>query len=107
MLRKCRITVLKTTFDPELSAEYGADGFGPCPKFRPGQTFMTDYQRPDGFCEEAWNAMHQYAFALAHYGGDRLFFNNKWIRQPGVAVCSCNDGLRPVIFKIEAVNADA
>ena len=24
--------------------------------------------------------------------------------KPGVAICSCNDGLRPVIFKLEATD---
>ena len=31
-----------------------------------------------------------------------------WIRKPGVAICSCNDGgLRPVIFKLEATGEDS
>ena len=31
-----------------------------------------------------------------------MFYYGDWIRKPGVAICSCNDGLRPVIFKLEA-----
>ena len=27
-----------------------------------------------------------------------------WIRKPGVAIVSCNDGLRPVIMKLEATD---
>ncbi|WP_331001231.1 hypothetical protein [Lientehia hominis] len=38
---------------------------------------------PDGFCDEVFC-----------YGG--------WIRKPGVAICSCSDGLRPVIMKPKA-----
>ena len=34
--------------------------------------------------------------------GNDLFYYGDWIRRPGVAICSCNDGLRPVIFKLEA-----
>ncbi len=31
------------------------------------------------------------------YGaGEGLFYYGDWIRKPGVAICSCNDGLRPV-----------
>ena len=30
------------------------------------------------------------------------FYNGDWTKDPGVAICSCNDGIRPVIFKIEA-----
>ena len=39
--------------------------------------------------------------------GDGLFYFGDWIRQPGVAICSCNDGLRPVIFKLEATDEEA
>ena len=30
-----------------------------------------------------------------------------WIKTPGVAVCSCNDGLRPVIMKLETTGEKA
>ena len=43
----------------------------------------------------------QYVFALAH-GVKEPFYYCDWIGVPGVAICSCNDGLRPVIFKLEA-----
>lgn len=26
------------------------------------------------------------------------------IRKPGIAICSCKDGLRPVIFQLEATD---
>lgn len=43
-------------------------------------------------------------FALAHGAEQDVFYYGDWIRKPGVAICSCNDGLRPVIFKIEATD---
>ena len=36
-----------------------------------------------------------------------FFYYGDWIRKPGVAICSCNDGLRPVIFKIERTDRKA
>ena len=39
--------------------------------------------------------------------GNQLFYYGDWIRKPGVAICSCNDGLRPVIFKLEATDEEA
>ena len=30
-MKKCKITVLKTTFDKELADEYGVEGLGACP----------------------------------------------------------------------------
>ena len=101
-MNKVKITVLKTTLDEELAREYGAEGLKACPMLREGQVFYADYAKPDGLCDEAWKAIYQYAFALAHGMGDSLFYYGDWIRKPGVAICSCNDGLRPVIFKLEA-----
>ena len=74
-MKKVKITVLKTTLDKELAAEYGVEGLGPCPMLREGQVFYADYAKPDGLCDEA--------------------------------ICSCNDGLRPVIFKLEATEEEA
>ena len=105
-MKKVRITVLKTTFDKELADRYGAEGLGLCPMLRQGQVFYGDYAKPDGLCDEAWKAMYQYVFALAHGAEKDLFYYGDWIRTPGVAVCSCNDGLRPVIFKLEATDEE-
>ena len=106
-MKKLKITVLKTTFDEELAREYGAEGLGACPMLKDGQTFYADYAKPEGFCDEAWKAVYQYAFALAHGAGEGLFYYGDWIRKPGVAICSCNDGLRPVIFKLEATEEES
>lgn len=59
--------------------------------------------------KEGWEtlAIYQYVFALAHGAGNQLFYYGDWIRKPGVAICSCNDGLRPVIFKLEATDEEA
>ena len=72
---------------------------------REGQVFYADYAKPDGFCDEAWKAIYQYVFALAHGSGQ--FYYGDWIEKPGVAICSCNDGLRPVIFKVERTDEEA
>ena len=99
-MKKVKITFLKTTLDKELAAEYGVEGLGACPMLQKGQVFYADYAKPDGFCDEAWKAIYQYVFALSH-GVDDLFYYKDWIKTPGVSICSCNDGLRPVIFKLE------
>ena len=107
MIKKCKITVLKRTFDKELADEYGAEGLGACPMLKEGQVFYADWECPEGFCNEAWKAIYQYVFTLAHGGAKELFYYGDWIRKPGVAICSCNDGLRPVIFKIEATDEES
>lgn len=104
-MKKCKITVLKRHFDEELAKEYGCKGLGKCPMHKEGQVFYADYAKPEGLCDEAWKAIYQYAFALAH--GSGIFYYGDWIDKPGVAICSCNDGLRPVIFKIERTEEEA
>ena len=103
-MKKVKITVLETTLNEKLAAEYGAACLGKCPMLKEGQAFYADYAKPDGFCDEAWKAIYQYVFALAHGAGNGVFYYGDWIRKPGVAICCCNDGLRPVIFKLEATD---
>lgn len=106
-MRQVKITVLKTTLDRELAGQYGIAGLGPCPMHQAGQTFLADYAKPDGLCDEAWKAIYQYVFALAHGAESGLFYYGDWIARPGVAIVCCNDGLRPVIFKLEATDVTA
>ena len=106
-MKRVRITVLKTTFDEPLAREYGVEGLGPCPMLKAGQVFYADYARPAHFCYEAWKAVYHYVFALEHGTGDELFYYGDWIKTPGVAIVSCNDGLRPVIFKLERTDEEA
>lgn len=103
-MNKVKITVLKTTLDKELAAEYGAEGLTACPMMKEGQVFYADYAKPQGLCDEAWKAIYQYVFALAHGAGKDVFYYGDWTKKPDVAICSCNDGLRPVIFKLEATD---
>ena len=106
-MKKVKITVLKTTFQEDLAREYGVEGLSTCPFHKEGQTYLADYAKPEGFCDEAWKAIYQYVFALAHGAVNSTFYFNDWIKTKGVAICSCNDGLRPVIFKLEATDIES
>ena len=59
-MKKVKITVLKTTLDKVLAAEYGVEGLTACPMMREGQVFFADYAKPEGLCDEAWKAIYQY-----------------------------------------------
>lgn len=106
-MKKVKITVLKKTLNKELAEEYGVNGLTACPMMKEGQEFYADYAKPDGLCDEAWKAIYQYVFALAHGSGNNVFYYGDWIRKPGIAICSCNDGLRPVIFKLESTDIES
>ena len=107
MMKQVKITVLKTTLDKELAEEYGVEGLTACPMMKEGQVFYADYAKPEGMCDEAWKAIYQYVFALAHGAGEDLFYYGDWIKKTGVAIVSCNDGLRPVIFKLETTEEES
>lgn len=106
-MKKVKITVLKKTFDEELAKKYGVEGLTVCPYVNEGDVFYADFAKPDGFCDDAWKAIYQFSFALAHGGGKEGFYFNDWIKEPGVAIACCNDGLRPVIFKLEATDIES
>ena len=55
-MNRVKITVLKTTLDKELAAEYGIEGLTACPMMKQGQVFYADYAKPEGFRDEAWKA---------------------------------------------------
>lgn len=103
-MNKVKITVLRTTFQADLAKEYGVEGLSTCPFHNRGQIFYADYAKPEGLCDEAWKAIYQYVFAMAHGAPDGTWYYGDWIKQPGIAIVSCNDGLRPVIFKLEATD---
>lgn len=103
-MTKVKITVLKTELYADLVAAYGKPELTPCAAMQVGQVFYADVKCPEGFCHTAWNCIYQYVFALANGGGREGFFYDDWCREPGVAISSCNDGFRPVIFKLEATD---
>lgn len=106
-MKKVKITILKTMLNDDLAEEYGVEGLSTCPLMEEGQVYYADYAKPVGFCDEAWKAIYQYVFALAHGAENVAWYYHDWIEKPGVAIVSCNDGLRPVIIKLEATNIDS
>ena len=105
-MKKVKITILKTTLQEDLAREYGVDGLTTCPMMNEGEVYYADYAKPENFCDEAWKAIYQYVFALAH-GIDEIWYYGDWIKTPGVAIVSCNDGLRPVIKKLEKTDIES
>jgi len=99
-MKKVKITILKRTTMDDLINEYGGAGLGICDFHKEGQVYYCNngWRKPDGLCDNAWKAMMEYVMTLAHGGSN---FYNGWLNDPNIAIISCNDGLRPVIFKIE------
>ena len=110
MQHECRITVLDTKVFPEYQEKYLADPkSGPCPCFQKGDTFLLKrtaeqddfYHLMNGkFCGEAWDAISRYVYT-ALQGGSIM---HKWTNDERMMIACCNDGTRPVIFKIDRID---
>ena len=79
---ECKITVLETKVFPELQEKYLADPkSGPCPCFKAGDTFVLK--------------------RMPEQDGSIM---RKWTNDDRMMIACCNDGTRPVIFKIERID---
>ncbi len=101
-MKDVKITVLDTPLNQNLVDLYGLPGTPSCPNHRAGDTYISEGgAKPDGICDEAWNSMSRYAFALA--SGAKHFWDD-WVVAEGVAVVTCADAFRPVVFKLEVID---
>ncbi|UCD97296.1 MAG: TIGR04076 family protein [Candidatus Bathyarchaeota archaeon] len=94
------MTVLKRFHPSDVLKESPATSHATeaCGLFSEGQIFLVEnLKMPDGFCTSAWVSMYANVRLLS-FGGDL-----PWIKEKGVAINCCTDGLRPVIFKLERI----
>jgi len=97
-----RITVLKRAAFEDLIEAYVPQGrkvsYGPCDRFEDGQVFdVRGGVPPSGFCARAWASVFG-DLAVVELGG-----NAPWIDRPRTMITCCNDGLTPVVFRIERI----
>lgn len=104
-MKKVRITVMCRTEYPDLIAAYeNLQTKAPC-SVQIGQIFLCNgWQKPEGFCQSAWDTISPFVMALSH-GAEGLYDN--WMQNPRSTMLSCNDGFRPVSFYVEALDEDA
>ena len=102
-MKKCRITVLRTARYDDLIAQYENPIPHPC-DMEVGQVFIAEgWQKPEGFCQSAWDTLSPFVLALSH-GGENFY--DGWMKNPRSAMLSCNDGFRPVTFLVEALEEE-
>ena len=116
MEHACKVTVLETKVFPDLQERYLADPrSGACPCFQPGQEFLFERntERDDFWhfgcdltpkfpCSEAWDCISRYIYT-ALQGGSVM---RGWTNDERMMIACCNDGTRPVIFKIERIDRE-
>lgn len=103
-MKKVKITVMRMVCYTDLMEKYENPLQHAC-DMREGEVFIANgWQKPDGFCDSAWESMSAFVMALAH-GGENFY--GGWMKNPHSAMISCNDGFRPVSFLLEALDIDA
>jgi uncharacterized repeat protein (TIGR04076 family) len=100
---KCKITVLKKNLNTELAGEYCQNEVTPCPVFKEGQEFISGFEKPEGFCDWAWNDIHKIVTVLLSGGNFSEGIFEGWMKDENTMISCCTDAIRPVIFKIERI----
>ena len=103
-MKKVKITVMKTACYKDLIEKYENPILHAC-DMKEGQVFIANgWNKPDGFCDSAWESVFPFVMTLAH-GGEDIY--DGWMKNKKSAMISCNDGFRPVSFLLEAMDTDA
>lgn len=99
-MKKVKITVMRKARYDDLIEKYENPIEHAC-DINLGQVFVSENgEKPDGFCDSAWESMEYFVRELANGGGN---FYDGWMKNTHSAMISCNDGFRPVSFLIEVI----
>ena len=102
-MKKVKITVKRIACYNDLIAAYENPIEHAC-EMQLGQVFVANgWQKPEGFCESAWDSVSPFVRTLAQGGGN---FYDGWMKNPKSAMISCNDGFRPVSFLLETLDEE-
>lgn len=102
-MKKIKITVMRTAQYTDLMEQYENPISHAC-GMKEGQVFLANgRQKPEGFCDSAWESLSPFVMTLAH-GGENFY--DGWMKNRKSAMISCNDGFRPVSFLIEAMDTE-
>ena len=103
-MKKVKITVMKIACYTDLIEKYENPISHAC-DMKEGQAFIANgWEKPQGFCDSAWDSISAFIMTLAH-GGENFY--NGWMKNKKSAMISCNDGFRPVSFLLEATDIEA
>ena len=110
MQHRCKVTVIRKELYKDLQEEYLADKeAGECPFYNVGDEFIFDrYDDKDDFwtmgrgsqCSEAWDCISRYIYTALQGGA----IMRGWSKNDKIMIACCNDGTRPVVFKIERID---
>ncbi len=97
-MKPIRITVIRKVCHQDLIDLYENPMDEHC-TMQEGQVFLLNgWERPEGFCESAWETLSPFVMALS-YGAEDIY--DGWMKNKRSVMISCNDGFRPVSFLVE------
>ncbi len=100
-MERIKITVMRKARYDDLIEKYENPIEHAC-DIKEGMFFYSENaEKPDGFCDSAWETIYPFLKELALGGGN---FYDGWMKNKKSAMLSCNDGFRPVSFYIETIN---
>lgn len=103
-MKRIKITAVRKARYDDLIEKYENPIEHAC-DIEEGQVFIAEgWQKPEGFCDSAWESISPFVMTLA-YGGENIY--DGWMKNRKSAMISCNDGFRPVSFYIEVLDEDA
>ena len=103
-MKKVKITVMRMARYDDLIERYENPMEHAC-DMREGQVFVANgWQRPENFCDSAWDTLSPFVMTLSH-GGENFY--GGWMKNKRSAMLSCNDGFRPVSFLLETLDEEA
>lgn len=103
-MKKVKITIMRRSVYPDLIEKYENPIEHPC-EMKIGDVYIANgWNKPEGFCTNAWDCISQFVMALS-CGATGLYDN--WMRNERSAFISCNDGFRPVSFMLETLDEQA
>ena len=102
-MKSVKITVMRIARYDDLIEKYENPIEHTC-DMTLGQSFVSvNGQRPNGFCDSAWDSVFPFLSELARGGGN---FYDGWMKNEKSAMISCNDGFRPVSFLLETIEEE-
>ena len=101
IMKKVKITAMRRTCYPDLMEKYENPIEHACLVEIGTEWISENAQRPEGFCNAAWEGIETFVRTLAEGGGN---FYDGWMKNPHSAMLSCNDGFRPVSYYLEVVS---
>lgn len=85
----------------ELAEQYAVPNLGMCPFHQKGQVLYSDgINPPEGMCGVAWQVIGSMVRRLSE--GQTVQPTGTWLNEDSICVFACPDGIRPVIFMLEA-----